>query len=95
MLEGTITFTLGGRKIVAEAGSFVQAPRDIPHAFKNEGNVPARMLIQVTPPGFEKFIQAIARPVPSFDSPPLPVTQEDIARLMAIAPDYGIELLPP
>ena len=53
------------------------------------------MLILVTPPGFEKFIAGIAQPVPSFDSPPLPVLPADIERLLAAAPQYGIEILPP
>ena len=95
ILEGEITFTLDGKRIVAGPGTFLQGPRDVPHAFKNESSAPARMLILVTPPGFEKFIASIAQPVPSFDSPPLPVTPADIERLMAIAPQYGIEILPP
>ncbi|MEY4198446.1 MAG: Quercetin 2,3-dioxygenase [Verrucomicrobiota bacterium] len=45
VLEGEITFQLAGKKVVAKAGSFIQGPRGIPHAFKNESTVPARMLI--------------------------------------------------
>ena len=95
VLEGEITFTVNGQKITARAGSFVQGPRGIPHAFKNESHAPARMLIQVAPPGFEEFMAEFAQPVPSFDSPPAPVTPADIERLMVVAPRYGIELLPP
>ena len=95
ILEGEIVFTLGGRRIVAGAGTFVQAPRDIAHAFKNESAAPARMLIMVTPPGFEQFMAEFAQPVPSFDSPPLPVTHADIERMLAVAPKFGIEILPP
>lgn len=95
ILEGEITFTLDGRKTVARAGSFLQSPRHLPHAFKNEGSVAARMLILTTPAGFEKFLAEFAQPVPSFDSPPLPVTEADIQKLLAVAPKYGIEILPP
>ncbi len=95
ILEGEVTFTLDGKRITAGPGTFVQGPRGIPHSFKNESNAPARMLILVTPPGFEKFIAGIAQPVPSFDSPPLPVLPADIERLLAAAPQYGIEILPP
>ena len=95
VLEGEITFLLGEQKVVAKPGTFVQGPRGIPHAFKNESNSPARMLIHVTPPGFEHFIREIGRSVPTFDSPPLPVTPDDIQKLLAVAPKYGIELLPP
>ena len=95
VLEGEITFTLGDKKVVAKPGSFIQGPRGIPHAFKNESQAPARMLILVTPPGFEKFMAEFAQPVASFDSTPLPVTPADIQKLLAVAPRYGIEILPP
>ena len=95
VLEGEITFTLADRKVAAKPGSFIQGPRGIPHAFKNESQAPARMLILVTPPGFEKFMAEFAQPVASFDSPPLPVTPADIQKLLAVAPRYGIEILPP
>jgi quercetin dioxygenase-like cupin family protein len=95
VLEGEITFLLGDRKVVAKPGAFIQGPRGVPHAFKNESNVPARMLILVTPPGFEKFLAEFAQPLPSFESPPTPVSPADIERLLAVAPKYGIEILPP
>ncbi len=95
VIEGEINFTLGDRNIVAKAGSFVQGPRGIPHAFKNDSNAPARLLIFVSPPGFEKFMAEIGQPVPSFDSPPVPTTPADIQKLLASAPKYGIEILPP
>lgn len=95
VLEGQITFLLGDRKVVAGPGTFIQGPRGIPHGFKNEGTKPARMLIHVAPPGFEKFLAEFAAPVPSFDSPPVPVTPADLEKLLALAPQYGIEILPP
>ncbi len=95
VLEGEITFMLGDKRVVAKPGAFIQGPRGIPHAFKNESNAPARMLIHVTPPGFNKFIAEIGQAVTSFDSPPTAVTPEVIQKLLAVAPKYGIEILPP
>lgn len=95
ILEGEITFQLGDRRLAAAAGSFVQGPRGIPHSFKNEGSVPARMLIFVTPAQFDRFLREISEPVPSFDSPPVPFSPDQLTRLLAAAPKYGIELLPP
>ncbi len=95
VLEGEITFTLGDRKVVAKPGSFIQGPRGIPHAFKNESQAPARMMILVAPSGFDQFLVEFAQPVPSFDSPPVPVTPADIQKLLEVAPKYGIEILPP
>jgi len=95
VLAGEVTFQLGDRAVKCTPGTFVQGPRGIPHAFKNTGQSPARMLVYVTPPGFENFMNEFATPLPSFDSPPLPVTPKDIEKLLAVAPQYGIEVLPP
>jgi len=96
VLEGEMTFLLGHRKVNATPGAFLQIPRGIVHAFKNEGAAPARMLIQVAPAGFDQFMRGFAHPLPSFDSPPIPVTPADIEKLLALAPKYGIEIkIPP
>jgi len=95
VIAGEITFQLGDRQVRCVPGTFVQGPRGIPHAFKNTGKLPARMLVYVTPPGFENFLKEFATPLPSFDAPPLPVTSKDIEKLLAVAPQYGIEILPP
>lgn len=95
IVEGEVTFQLGDRTVKCTAGSFVQGPRGIPHAFKNTGKTPARILVYVTPPGFEHFMKEFATPLPSFASPPRPVTPQDVEKLRAIAPKYGIEILPP
>ena len=50
VLEGEITFTIGDRRLVARAGTFANMPIGTPHAFKNESDRPARMLISVVPP---------------------------------------------
>jgi len=95
VLEGEVTFTVDGRDTVAQAGTFVQAPRDIPHAFENRTSTPARMLILCVPAGFEKFLMEFATELPSRDAPPVPLTAEDIEKLTRLAPQYGITLLAP
>lgn len=95
ILEGEITFSVEGRSIPAPAGSFIQGPRGIPHSFRNEGTVPARMLILVLPSGFDRFLAAFGTPVASFAAPPIPPSPEEIQRLLQAAPGFGIEMLPP
>jgi quercetin dioxygenase-like cupin family protein len=95
VLEGEVTFTVDGRDTVAQAGTFVQAPRDIPHAFKNHTSTTARMLILCVPAGFEKFMAEFATELPSRNAPPVPPAAEDIEKLIRLAPQYGITLLPP
>ena len=95
VLEGEVTFQIGNETIVAKPGTFIQGPRGIPHFFRNNGRTAARMLAFVAPPGFERFINEFAQPVPSFDSPAIPVDQKEIEKIVAAAPKYGIEILPP
>ena len=50
------------------------------------------MLVVVTPPGLENFNE-FARPVASFDSPAIPASKDEIDRLLAAAPKYGLQIL--
>ncbi|MEO7317915.1 MAG: cupin domain-containing protein [Chthoniobacteraceae bacterium] len=91
---GEITFTVDGRTLVGTPGTFVQIPRGMPHAFKNNTTTPARMLIQCIPAGFEKFMAACFTELPLPDSPPLPPSSGEIETLLRVAPDFGIVILP-
>ncbi len=95
VLEGEITFTVADQTVIGRPGTFVQIPRGTTHAFKNQSAAPARMLIQCVPAGFERFMAEFATELPSADAPPLPPAPEEIEKLMAVAPRYGIVLLPP
>jgi len=95
VLEGEIMFQIGDEKITARPGTFIQGPRGIPHTFKNTDTSPARMLVFVMPSGFENFVKEFAKRLPSFDSPAIPVIQSEIEKLLATAPKYGIQILPP
>src|SRR5689334_23585505 len=55
ILEGEITFTVNGEKVVAQKGTFANLPIGTPHSFKNEGDRRARMLISVAPAGLEEM----------------------------------------
>lgn len=95
VLEGEVTFQIGTEQIVAKPGTFLLGPRGIPHTFKNTGKLPARMLVLVIPPSFENFVNEFASPLPSFDSAPLPVSPDEIGKLLTAAAKYGIQILPP
>jgi hypothetical protein len=53
------------------------------------------MLVYITPAGFENFVKEFAQPVPSFDSPAIPLTEDETNKLIGAAPKYGIQILPP
>src|SRR5882757_7585794 len=63
VLEGEITFTVNGEKVVATAGTFANMPVGTPHSFKNESDRPAKMLISVAPAGLEGMFFEVGVPV--------------------------------
>ena len=95
IVEGEITFTINGEKVVASAGMFANMPIGTPHAFKNEGNKPAKMLISVAPAGLDKMFIEVGVELSEGATAALPPTKEEIDKLLAIAPSYGIQILPP
>ena len=92
VLEGEITFTVGGQRLVAGAGTFANLPVGTPHSFKNEGGRPARMLISVAPAGLEQMFFEFGVPLPEGATTALPPTPEEVEKLLAVAPKYGIEI---
>jgi mannose-6-phosphate isomerase-like protein (cupin superfamily) len=56
ILEGEMTFVFGEREVAAPPGTFVLAPPDVEHGFRNDGDVPVRMLNVHAPAGFDRRI---------------------------------------
>ena len=92
ILEGELTLTVDGKRIVATAGMFANMPVGTPHSFKNESIAPAKMLISVAPAGLEKMFFEIGVPVAQGATNAPPPTKAGIEKLLAIAPRYGIEI---
>src|SRR5262249_28882916 len=92
ILDGEITFTIGDKRLVASAGMFANMPVGTPHSFKNESTRPAKMLISVAPAGLEQMFFEFGVPLPEGSTTALPPTKEEIEKLLAIAPRYGIEI---
>lgn len=95
ILEGEITFTVNGEKIVALAGMFANVPVGTPHSFKNESDRPAKMLISVAPAGLEKMFMEVGVRLTEGATTALPPMKEEIEKLLAVAPRYGIEIRVP
>jgi quercetin dioxygenase-like cupin family protein len=92
ILEGEITFRIGDDRIVATAGLFANMPVGTPHSFKNESDKPARMLISVAPVGLEEMLFEVGVPLAEGATTALPPAKEEIDKLLAVAPRYGIEI---
>ena len=92
ILDGEITFTINGERIVATAGMFANVPVGTLHSFKNETSKVAKMLISVAPAGLEKMFSEVGVPLAEGATNAPPPTEDEIGRLLAIAPKYGIEI---
>ena len=92
ILVGEITFQIGDQRIVATTGMFANMPVGTPHSFKNESTKPAKMLISVAPAGLEGLFFEVGVPLAEGAATALPPTKEEIEKLLAVAPKYGIEI---
>ncbi len=92
VLEGDVTFEVGGTTIEAHAGDYVFGPRDIPHRY-TVGASGCRMLFIFTPGGFEDLLIATSEPADSRTLPPPSTAEPDLERIAAIAKAHGNELL--
>jgi quercetin dioxygenase-like cupin family protein len=92
VLEGDVTFDVGGTTIAASAGDYAFGPRDIPHSYR-VGPDGCRMLFIVTPAGFEELVRLISVPAQTRSLPPSPQEPPDMAELPALVAGYGCEIL--
>lgn len=92
VLEGEVTFDVGGTTIVAAAGDYAFGPRDVPHSYR-VGPDGCRMLFIVTPAGFEDLVRRISVPAATRSLPPGPQEPPDGADLPALVAGYGCEIL--
>ncbi len=54
VLEGVLTVKMNGKTTEFPAGSYVLVPHGTPHAQGNLGKVPVKLLLTMTPGGFER-----------------------------------------
>jgi quercetin dioxygenase-like cupin family protein len=92
ILEGDVTFDVGGTTIEASAGDYAFGPRDVPHRY-TVGDSGCRMLFICTPGGFEDLVREMSEPATSRTLPPPPEGEPDMERIAAVAEKYGCELL--
>src|SRR5262245_44492230 len=55
VLEGEYEFMCGGKTFTAKAGTTAWLPRGVPHRYKCISKTPGRMLVVLSPAGFEDF----------------------------------------
>jgi mannose-6-phosphate isomerase-like protein (cupin superfamily) len=92
VLEGEVTIVIDGKPSVATAGTFANVPVGTPHSFRNESNRLAKLLILVAPAGLEQMFVECGVLLAEGATTALPPTKEEIEKLLAIAPRYGVEI---
>lgn len=95
VLAGEITFYVADQALVRKRGESLFGPRDVPHYFINTGTEEAVLLEIATPAGVELFFEAAGYPLASRADGPRPMTAADKQRMLALAPDFGIDILEP
>ena len=85
VIEGEFEFRIGEAALQPEAGTYILAPRGIPHTFKNIGETTGRVMATISPPGFEKFFVEV-------DALGETATR---AELLELAESFGLEMLAP
>jgi quercetin dioxygenase-like cupin family protein len=91
ILDGDVTFEVGGKTIEASAGDFVFGPRDIPHRYK-VGDAGSRMLFILAPGGFEELVRATSDSAQSRTLPPPDHPMPDEERMTAALAAAGCAL---
>jgi len=74
-------------------GGFAFGPKGVPHAFRVEGDRPARILLLTNGPDFADFAREASDPV--LIGGLLQPAPPDVGRLKAAAEKHGIEILGP
>jgi mannose-6-phosphate isomerase-like protein (cupin superfamily) len=91
VLDGTFEILIGEERHQVGPGGFAYVPRGTLHCFRNTAESPSRILIGFTPSGMEGFFREAGRPATD-DGPAPQLDDDEIARSMAAAPRYGMEL---
>jgi quercetin dioxygenase-like cupin family protein len=86
VIEGTFRIWRGDEVIDVDQGGVALLPCHQVHTFKNIGEGPGRLLTVILPAGFERFFAVVAE---------RHLGDEDMDEIMAIAADFGLEILGP
>ncbi len=93
VLDGEFEGFCGDQAWRAGPGSLVYLPHGIPHGFTVSAAGPGRIIVVVSPGGFDQFVAAVGEPARDLRLPePIP---PDPALITQLAAAHGIEILPP
>ena len=93
IIEGELTALIGGEPRRLTAGESLFLPRGVPHQLLNVSGNPCGYILIGTPALFDRFLEEGGHELQPEEvvGPPTP---EEIERLRAASPGFGITLLP-
>jgi len=95
VLEGEIVVSVGDQRIQGVPGTMIFLPRGVRHSFTVEADE-SRMLVLVTPAGFEAWFREFSVPAPAMTLPPAHEPgYAEVQRMLEAAPRYGLEFVLP
>lgn len=90
VIEGELLFQIGDDQHTLTTGTYAFGPRGVPHAYRNTGDGPARILVIYTPGNFVRMTEELAELGPlDFDD------ESDLERVVPILEEYGVEMVGP
>jgi len=98
VLEGAVTFHAGEQTIHGKPGDLIHIPRGTVHSLKNEGTVPGRALVVISPAGptgMQQFFEESFVATTDRSAPLPPLTDELMKRMLASATRNGMEWVRP
>jgi quercetin dioxygenase-like cupin family protein len=84
VLQGRVGLMLGDEVIEARPGDLVRKPREVPHAFWNASDEPARLLELISPAGFDDYFRELA--------PLLSAPERDETEIGRVVARHGLEI---
>jgi quercetin dioxygenase-like cupin family protein len=96
VIDGEMTFVIGGEEHNLSAGESLLGRRGVPHTFRVDSEE-ARWLVITARGDFERFVRSFSRPAPGerLPEPSGPPTDEQISALTTACMAHGIELIGP
>jgi quercetin dioxygenase-like cupin family protein len=97
VIEGEYEFTIEQageqRTIVGNPGTAVWVDADVPHTFRNAGDLPGRLLFVHIPAALEEFFEEYGVPVSRHGERPEGVEPPDFAAMAAALARNGVKVL--
>jgi quercetin dioxygenase-like cupin family protein len=87
ILEGQFRLWRGDETLELVSGDVAFLPRNLPHTYQNVGSSPGRLLVMITPSGFEGFFREVSQR--GLSAP------RDMSEINAVADQYSLKFVGP